>query len=75
MRTVLIIALLIVLMVVGGWLVFSSSGGTARVEFRTDEVKRDVDKAVQGTENFIKGLGNETTPSTLPPNVLETQSP
>ncbi len=74
MRTLLIIVLLVVLMVIGGWVAFNFSGGTARVEFRTDEVKRDVDNVVQGTENFIKGVGADKEPSALPPNVLENQS-
>jgi hypothetical protein len=65
MRTLVVVALVILLMVVGGWLAFSYSGGSARVEFKTDAVKRDVDKAVKGTEEFIKGIGNEQ-PSTSP---------
>jgi hypothetical protein len=71
MRTVIVVALLIVLMVVGGWLAFSYSGGTAKVEFRTDEVKRDVENAIKGTEKFIEGIGDEKEPSTTPSSVLE----
>jgi len=56
MRTVVIVALLIVLMFVGGWLAFSNSGGTGKIEFRTNAVKRDVGNAIEGTENFIKGM-------------------
>lgn len=57
MRTVVILALIIVLMFVGGWLAFSRSGGTGKLELRTDTVKRDVGNAVQGTEQFIERIG------------------
>ena len=70
MRTLLIVALIIVLMVAGGWLAFSYSGGSAKVELRTDAVKRDVENAIQGTEKFIKKIGDEG-PSTPPSNILE----
>jgi hypothetical protein len=53
MRSLFIVALLILLMVVGGWLVFSYSGGTAKVELRTDAVKRDVENAIDETKEFI----------------------
>ena len=70
MRTLLIVALIIVLMVAGGWLAFSYSGGSAKVELRTDAVKRDVDNAIQGTEKFIKKIGDEGS-SAPPSNILE----
>ncbi len=63
MRTLLILAFLVVLMVIGGWLAFSYTGGAARVEFRTDAVKRDVDKVIEGTEKFIQDIGEKTAPS------------
>ena len=69
MRTIAIIALLIVLMVVGGWLAFSYSGGTAKVELRTDAVKRDVENVIEGTEKFIKGIGDEKESSATPSDV------
>jgi hypothetical protein len=71
MRTVAIIALLIVLMVAGGWLAFSYSGGSAKVELRTDAVKRDLDNVIQGTEKFIKEIGDEKEHSTSSSNVIE----
>jgi len=75
MRTVVIVALLIVLMVVGGWLAFSFAGGTAKVELRTDAVKRDVENAIQGTEKFIKGIGDEKVSSTPTSKVIENSTP
>ena len=53
MRNLVIVVLLIVLMVFGGWLVFSYTGGTAKVELRTDAVKRDVENAIDETKEFI----------------------
>ena len=64
MRTLVIVVLVILLMVVGGWLAFSFNGGNAKVELRTDAVKRDIDKAVKGTEEFINGTGNDVAPAT-----------
>ena len=64
MRTLVIVVLVILLMVVCGWLAFSFTGGNAKVELRTDAVKRDIDKAVKGTEEFINGIGNEVAPTT-----------
>ena len=75
MRTVVIVVLLIVLMVVGGWLAFSFTGGNPKVELRTDAMKRDVGNAIQGTENFIKGVGDEKAPSTPTSTVLENSTP
>lgn len=74
MRTLLVVALLIALMVVGGWLAFSYSGGSAKVELRTDAVQRDVENAIQGTEKFIKGIGDERVPKNPTP-VLENSTP
>ncbi len=75
MRTLLILTFLVVLMVIGGWLAFSYTGGAARVEFRTDAVKRDVDKVIEGTEKFIQDIGEKTAPSNSAPDVPETPVP
>jgi len=75
MRTVAIVALLIVLMVVGGWLVFSSTSDAAKVELRTDAVTRDVQNVIQGTEKFIKGIGDEKVSSTPTSTFPENSTP
>lgn len=75
MRTLLTVVLILLVMSVAGWLVFSYNGGTAKVELRTDAVKRDVDNAVQNTEKFIKGIGDDTAPTSPPSDVLQTPSP
>ena len=65
MRTLLVVVVLIALMVAGGWLVFNYRGGTASVEFRTDEAKKDVEKVIDDTSTLIQDMRHrDTDPST-----------
>jgi len=59
MRTLLVILVVIALMVVGGWLVFSSRSGSANIEFRTDKAKSDVEKVIGEGEQMFNGLRRE----------------
>ncbi len=76
MRTLLVILVLIALMVVGGWIVFSSRSGSATVEFRTEKAKSDVEKVIGEGEQMINGLRRENNDATttLEDRTLEDQT-
>ena len=62
MKTVVVVLVLILLMVAGGWLVFDMGSESASVEFRADEAGRDVEEAVDETRNLIDRVHVEEEP-------------
>ncbi len=64
MRTLLVIVVLIALMVVGGWIVFSSGRGSSFVEFRTDKAQSDVEKVIGEGEQMFNGMRRESNDAT-----------
>lgn len=64
MRTLLVIVVLIALMVAGGWVVFSYRSGSALVEFKATEAKKDIDQAVDETRSFINDVNSSRDTTT-----------
>jgi hypothetical protein len=53
MRALLILVLIVVLMAMGGWLVFTFQGNSASVEVQTEKIKQDTSQAVQSTKEML----------------------
>jgi Na+-transporting methylmalonyl-CoA/oxaloacetate decarboxylase gamma subunit len=55
MRFLIVLIILVVLMVIGGWLVIDFTDNSAKVEVQTDKIMQDTSEAVeQVSENFKK---------------------
>ncbi len=57
MRPLIVLVLLILLMIVGGWLVVEFRSNSATVEFRTDKIKQDTSEAVNHASENLKKMG------------------
>lgn len=53
MRGIVILALLILVMVLAGWLTFGRNPGQATINIETDKIQRDTETAVENTERMI----------------------
>ncbi len=66
MRTFLVIVVILLLMIFGGWIVFRSSDGSAGVELRTDKIERDTSEAVEKSREWVDHAANEVDRSIDP---------
>jgi hypothetical protein len=53
MRTLLIVALVVLSMVLLGWMTFRADGGSAAVEIDTDRAARDTTEAVEAAGDAV----------------------
>ncbi len=58
MRALLVLVLIVVLMAMGGWLVFNFGNNSASVEIRTDKIERDTSQAVEKTKDLLHRAEN-----------------
>ena len=58
MRALLILILIVVLMAMGGWLVFNFGNNSASVELQTDTIKQDTSQAVEKTKEMLDRAEN-----------------
>ena len=54
MRAIIILALIVLLMGLAGWLTFGSAPGKTSITIETDEIRRDTEDALEKTEEVIK---------------------
>ena len=57
MRFLIVVVLVIVLLVIGGWLVINIKGNSATIELQTDKIKHDTSTAVEKTGQTLKRAG------------------
>ncbi len=57
MRLLIVILILAVLMIIGGWLVVDFRNNSATVELRTEKIKQDTSGAVNQASENLKRAG------------------
>lgn len=60
MRTLLVIAVLVLILVFAGWLRYSAPGGNPTIEVDTDKVKQDTSTMVEKTKEAVGNVVEET---------------
>lgn len=65
MRVLLIVAVVLLLMALGGWIVFNRSDTSASVELKTDKIQGDTSDAIRNTRDWI-GDRSEDVQRALP---------
>ena len=53
MRALLILILIVVLMAIGGWLVFNFGNDSTSVKVNSDKIKQDTSQAVEATKELL----------------------
>ena len=53
MRVILILIIIVVLMAIGGWLVFNFGNNSASVNVNSDKIKQDASQAVEATKALL----------------------
>jgi Flp pilus assembly protein TadB len=59
MRVLLIVAAILLLMALGGWIVFNRSDSSASVELKTEQIQEDTSEAVRNTREWLEDAGDE----------------
>lgn len=54
MRAIIILAVIVLLMGLAGWLTFGHSPGRSSINIETDEIQSDTKSAVENTERMIE---------------------
>ncbi len=54
MRAIIILAVIVLLMGLVGWLTFGNAPGRATINIETDEIQRDTKTAIENTERMIE---------------------
>ena len=54
MRVLLILAVIILLMALGGWLVFNRNENSSTIEIQTDKMQEDASDAVRGAQEWVE---------------------
>ena len=80
MRAIIILAVIILLMGLAGWLTLGRDPGRTTINIETDEIKRDTETAVENTEQAIESgvealTGEEDSAVEKPVEGLETDRP
>ncbi len=57
MRLLIVLFLIVLLMIIGGWLVVDFRKDSASVEIRTDKMKHDTSEAVEQASKNLKKAG------------------
>lgn len=59
MRILLIVAVVLLLMALGGWIVFNRSDTSASVELKTDKMQDDTSEAIRNTREWMGDRSEE----------------
>ncbi|MDZ4656984.1 MAG: hypothetical protein SH868_05325 [Bythopirellula sp.] len=54
MRAIIVLAVILLLMGLVGWLTFGNSPGRATINIETEEIQRDTKNAIENTERMIE---------------------
>jgi hypothetical protein len=68
MRALLIIAIIVGLMIFGGWLAFDFSGNRASVEVNTDKIEQDAERAWDGSKELLHKADDAINEPTTSPS-------
>jgi len=60
MRAIIIIAVIILIMIGLGWITFRNGGDATDVQFETEKMKQDTEKAIQEGKEFFDEAGQRT---------------
>lgn len=66
MKGILVLIVVVVVMLIGGWLTFSSSGDNASVTVHTDKIKNDAQEAGRKGTEAMNRAAQETENRTAP---------
>ncbi len=53
MRALLVVVLIVLLLALGGWLVFDFSGNRAAVEVRTEKIQEDTNRVLENAKETL----------------------